>query len=83
MMNMRNVGSKERLGAKFKDGICVELCLKLWFESDWDFCNIADWLVLKVTVQKENSKQSFLKVSLKKHLSISTMRNSEQLFLNN
>ena len=25
---------------KYKDGICAELCLSLWFESDWYFCNI-------------------------------------------
>ena len=29
MMNMRNQGSKENLGAKFKEGIRVKLCLKL------------------------------------------------------
>ena len=28
MMNVRNLGSKESLGVKFKDGICTELCLK-------------------------------------------------------
>ena len=33
MMNMWNQGSKEDLGVKSKDGICVKLCLKLWFES--------------------------------------------------
>ena len=38
MMNMWNLGSKESLWVKLKDGICAELCLKLWFE--------------KVTVQK-------------------------------
>ena len=42
MMNMQNVGSKEGLGGKFKDGICTELCLKLWFVSDWYFCNITE-----------------------------------------
>ena len=26
---------KKSLGIKFKDGICAELCLKLWCESDW------------------------------------------------
>ena len=34
------IGSKESVGVKFKEGICAELCLKLWFESDWYFCNI-------------------------------------------
>ena len=35
MMNIQNLGSKENLGVKFKDGIYTELCLKLWFEHDW------------------------------------------------
>ena len=30
------------LGVKFKDGICAEICLKLWFESDWYFCNTTE-----------------------------------------
>ena len=34
MMNMQNLGSKEKLGVKFNDGISAELCLKLWFELD-------------------------------------------------
>ena len=31
---------------RFKEGICTELCLKLWFQRDWYFCNIAEsgWL---------------------------------------
>ena len=40
MINIRNLGSKESLGVKFKEGICAKLCLKLCFESDWYFCNI-------------------------------------------
>ena len=32
------VGSKESVAVKFKEDICTELCLKLWFESDWFFC---------------------------------------------
>ena len=27
---------------KFNGGICTKLCLKLWFESDWYFYNIAE-----------------------------------------
>ena len=34
------IGSKESAGVKLKEGICVKLRLKLWFESDWYFCNI-------------------------------------------
>ena len=32
MMNMKNLGSKESLGVKFKDAISAELCLKLRLE---------------------------------------------------
>lgn len=32
--------SKERI--RVKDGICTKLCLQLWFESDWSFCNVTD-----------------------------------------
>ena len=34
------IRSKGSLGVKYKDDICTELCLKIWFESDWYFCNI-------------------------------------------
>ena len=37
MMNLQNLGSKEKLRVKFKDGIWAELCLKIWFESDIAF----------------------------------------------
>ena len=40
MMNIQNLGSKEKVGVKFKEGGCAELCLKLWFEGNWYFCNI-------------------------------------------
>ena len=42
MMNIRNLGSKESLGVKFKDGIYAEFSLKLWRESEWYFCNITE-----------------------------------------
>ena len=42
MMNMRNQGSKESLGVKFEESTCAELCLKIWLESDWHFCNITN-----------------------------------------
>ena len=32
MMNIQNLGSKESVAVKFKEGICSELCLMLWFE---------------------------------------------------
>ena len=31
---------KKSLRLKYKGGISAKLCLKLWFESDWYFCNI-------------------------------------------
>ena len=33
---------KRNLGGKFKESICAELPLKLWFESDWQFLNITE-----------------------------------------
>ena len=39
MMIMGNLGSKERVGFKVEERICAELCLKLWFESEY-FYNI-------------------------------------------
>ena len=64
MMDIQNLGSKEKLGVKFKDGICTELRLKLWYERDWYFCNItkSEWF-LKANVQKQSPKQSLPKVS--------------------
>ena len=42
MINTKNLGSKGSVGVKYKDNIYSELCLKLWFESDWYFCNITE-----------------------------------------
>ena len=42
MMNIRNLGSKESVAINYKDGICAKLCVKLWFESRWCFCNITE-----------------------------------------
>ena len=42
MMKIQNLGSKEKLGVKFEDGKCAALCLKLWFERNWYFCNITE-----------------------------------------
>ena len=50
MINRRNLDPKESLEVNFKDGIRTELRLKLWFESDWYFCNITE-SELKTTVQ--------------------------------
>ena len=65
MMNLRNLGSKENLAIKFKDGICADLCLNLWFESDIViFVILRVIMVLKATVQKESSKPSLPQVKL-------------------
>ena len=37
MINILNLGSKGSVGVKYKDDLCTELCLKLWFESYWGF----------------------------------------------
>ena len=54
MINIQNLGSKKGIGVKFKDGICTELCLKLWFESDWHFCNITEsrWFSKRLSRKK-------------------------------
>ena len=41
-MNIQNLGSKESVGVKFKDGTRAEMYLKLWFESEWCFSNITE-----------------------------------------
>ena len=53
-------------GWAFEDGIFAELCLKLWLESDWYICKIRVRMVLKVTAQKQSSKQPLPQVGLKK-----------------
>ena len=42
MMNIQNQGSQESIGVKYIDNIYAKFCLKLWFESDWYFCNITE-----------------------------------------
>ena len=33
---------KRKIEVKSKDDICAKLCLKLWFESEWYFCNVTE-----------------------------------------
>ena len=40
MMSIPNLGSKQNVGNKFKEGICTKLCLKLWFDSNWYFVKL-------------------------------------------
>ena len=37
-----NLGAQERVGVKYIDGLYAKFCLKLWFESDWYFCNMTE-----------------------------------------
>ena len=61
-MNIRNLGLTESLGAKFKDVICAELCLKLWFEWNWYFYNITEpWWFLKRLPRNKVLNNYFLK----------------------
>ena len=52
---------KKEAGVKYKNDICVGLCLKLLFESDWYFCNItlSGWF-LKLLTRNEVSNNHFL-----------------------
>ena len=62
MMKIENLGSKECVGVKFKDVICAELCLRLWFESDLYFCNVTEsgWFWKQLSRDKA-PKSLFLK----------------------
>ena len=73
MMNTQNLGSKESVGVNYKDDICAELWLKLWFEGDWHFCNITEsgWS----TVQKKSSKQLLSKVSSGAFFKVGVLKN--------
>ena len=77
MMNIHNLGSKENVWVRFKQVIYAELSLKLWFQSNWYFCNITKQ-VLKVTVQKESPRQSLPKVTSE---AAASRCSSKQVFL--
>ena len=62
MRNIRNLFSKESVGVKLKEGICAELSLKLWFESDWYFCNIKSSKITSEAVCRCSSKRVFLEI---------------------
>ena len=55
---MQNQFSKESIAIKFKKRRYAKLCLQLWFENGWYFCNITKpgWF-LKRNVQKERPKR--------------------------
>ena len=74
MMNIRNVSSKESVGAKFKHGTCGKLCLKLWLESDWYFCIIKSEWFWKQLSRKKVLNNHFLK-SLQKQPYAAVLQN--------
>ena len=70
-MNIWNLGSKESLRVKFKDGIWVELCLKLLFKSNWYFCNVteSEWFwkqLFRIKVLNNLFLKSVWKVTVQK-----------------
>ena len=62
MINIRTLGLKGSVGIKYKDDICTELCLKLWFESDYCFRNVTEsgWFWKRLSRNKV-SNNHFLK----------------------
>ena len=54
MINMWNLGPKGSVGVKYKDVIRTKLCLKLWLESDWYFCNFTEsgWFWMRLSRNK-------------------------------
>ena len=79
MMNIRNVGSKESLRVKLKDGIGTKLCLKLWFKSDWYSCNITDSWFWKQLSRNKVPNNHLLKSVWKSNFR-SPLRTNGQLF---
>ena len=70
MMYIRYLGSNESL--RIKHGICMELCLKLWFESGWYFFNITEsgWFWKRLPRKKLHIVLSsqFEKVTFQKYI---------------
>ena len=62
MMKIQNLGSKESVGVRFKEGTCAKLYLKLLFESNWYFCNItkSGWFWKRLS-RKKVPNNHFLK----------------------
>ena len=67
MMNIRNLGLEESVKVKYKDGICAELCLKLWFKSAWYFCNIESGWFWKRLSRNKVPKNHFVKVQKQRY----------------
>ena len=40
VFGFESLGSKESWWVNCKDYLCTKLCLKIWFESEWQFWNI-------------------------------------------
>ena len=76
MMNIWNLGSKQSVGVKSKEGICSKSYLKLWFESNWYFSEITEsWWFWKRLSRKKVLNNHFLK-SLQNHPYPDVLQNS-------
>ena len=89
MINIRNIGSKEREGVKLKESMCPELWLKLWLKSDWQFCNItkSGWFWKRLSRNKVqhshfNRTQTFFKISVLRNFPIFTGKHLLQSLFN-
>ena len=89
MMNIRNIGSKEREGVKLKESMCPELWLKLWLKSDWQFCNItkSGWFWKRLSRNKVqhshfNRTQTYFKISVLRNFPIFTGKHLLQSLFN-
>ena len=54
-MRKKNLSLKESARVKYKDRVCADLCLKLYFENDWYFCDITEsrWFWKRLSRNKE------------------------------
>ena len=72
MMIIWNLLSKE--GVRFKQGICTKLRLKLWFKSNWYFCNIFKLKYFQSNCSEKILNNRFLK-SVEKQLYVDVLQN--------
>ena len=60
-MNIQNLGSKESVGVKYIDGIYAQFFLKVWFESNWYFCNITESRWFQIRSRNKVPNNHFVK----------------------
>ena len=65
-MKIQNVGSKENLGVKFKDGIRTRFCLNSCLKATGIFIILLSQDGLESDCPETNSKQLLPKINLKK-----------------